>query len=311
VAVELITKSDACLALRELGILVARRRGLNVDSFVDNFMSLLSNVDKADSPTTPVEQSDLLNDPIYAHHLHISKRTPSHSLRRFQSQPQLSSDTKRRRHFSFEPGEDHLHAMKEESTPTASSKSTHVSAPPRSSASANFSYTGLSPSSEGPRSPYRIPSLDPQDSSRIPTPVQPFGSLRRETSISSIQSTKYASSDARHNSQSSILTAFRENQNMALHRGLNSRSNSINDLYSTDASPSSTERPSSARIRTSVASLAVTRAGDHANHSVASKDGRRTRSKARKSTTGLSSQANCHMGPVESENDVPTRTVGA
>ncbi|KAF2827665.1 hypothetical protein CC86DRAFT_349335 [Ophiobolus disseminans] len=305
VPVELTAESDAFVALRELGTLVARRRGLDADTFVNKLMTLFSDTEKVEGDTKAVQQSKPVDDHGRSQKPCIGETTPIRTLRRFQSQPQLGSDIKRRRHFSFEPGEDHLHALQEESTPNASAKSQKTPSIPGSPAS------DILLRSEGLDSPYQVPTPDPQNLSKIPTPVHPFGSLRREASVSSLQSKQATSSDGRHTSQSSILTAFRENQNGAKRPSSSSRSSSINNLRGTDASPSSTEQPGNVRVRNSVVSLVTTRAGDPTNRSVTSQDGSPARSKPRTSTTGLSSRATRHMGPVEPENNDPKRGVGA
>ena len=271
---------------------------------------LFSEADKVEGPTEDDEQSKPLDESPGSRKLYVEETTPIRSLRRFQSQPHLSSDTKRRRHFSFEPGEDHLQALKEELTPTATVTTGGRSSTSGSPDSTVLLIKGVQSSPEGLVSPYQVPSPDPHSLSKIPTPVQPFGSLRRETSVTSLQSTRAASSDGRHTSQSSILTAFRENQSGSLRPNSSSRSSSFNNLRGTDASPSSIDRPGSVRVRSSVANLATTRVGDQANRTAASKGGSPARSTPKTSTTALSSRAGRHTGPLEAENNDPTKSAG-
>jgi hypothetical protein len=108
----------------------------------------------------------------------------------------LGSSQKRRRHFSFEPGDDTTYRkMQMELSPEPSPNT----------------QSETSAADNDARKPSKIP---------IPSPVQntSFGSVRRESSISSLQS---ASSKQRQdknyrNSKSSVLTAFRESSSGSL-----------------------------------------------------------------------------------------------
>ena len=142
-------------------------------------------------------------------------------------------------------------------------------------------------------SPYEAVSPDSQGVSKIPTPVQPFGSLRRETSVSSLGSVLTKSNDGRHHSQSSIVTAFRDQHSGKLRPDSSSRSSSYNTFPGVDSSP---------RARESAAGL---RGGEHANQ-VTSRGGSPAKKLSRTSKTASSTRASLLMaGPNTHENDVP------
>jgi hypothetical protein len=204
-------------------------------------MALFSDTKDSNRHIDRVGDSSVLPD---AHRPSSNENTPIRTLRRFQSQPQMNSE-KRRRHFSFEPGEDYLQALQEASSPNAADR--QVREPCLTGAS-----TPALQSRKDVASPCEGISPETQSLSKIPTPVQPFGSLRRETSVSSLGSVLTKSTDGRHHSQSSILTAFRDHQSGKLRPASSSRSSSYHNLNGADSSPGT---------RNSVTGLR----GDHAN----------------------------------------------
>lgn len=311
VPIESGAEYDGFFALRELGTLVARRRGLDPNTFIGNLMMLFSDAEEAKSHHESVRSQEPPHETADSKKARDEETTPMRTLRRFQSQPQLSSDTKRRRHFSFEPGEDQLQALKEEATPTTSAVSYAESSPSSSSGSVIFLHTGLTSSSDDLASSEQVPSPDSQGRSKIPTPVLLFGSPRRQTSISSLQSSRTRSNDGRHNSQSSILTAYRDNHNAALRPEASSRSSSYHNSCGTDSSPASTGRHSSAHIRNSVAYPAASQAIDNSTRTSSTKDENSARSSSRVSTVGRASRAPRQTVPPEFENNNPGKASAA
>ncbi|KAF1956770.1 hypothetical protein CC80DRAFT_504578 [Byssothecium circinans] len=116
--------------------------------------------------------------------------TPKRPIRHAQSQPLLGSAQKRRRHFSFEPGDDFAFPKAQMETPLDLAQ---------------------------PSQPSSVDSstlISDVPKSKIPSPVQrpAFGSARRDGSMSSLQSlSNRLNQDNRRESKSSVMTAFREN----------------------------------------------------------------------------------------------------
>ena len=255
---------DAFVALRELGALVARRRGLKVDAFIESLMILFSHASAEDSyPGYDQEQNSqpasLNTHPGGAGKPSIEKSlTPRRTLRKFQSQPQLSSDQRRRRHFSFEPGDDRLHQLEEISKPLKAQHGESDSSDSDSESSDPTLESQLSKLDP----PAKILFADSQKPSKIPSPVQTLGRVRRENSTSSLQSISSRPKDDRRDSRSSILTAFREKSSGSLRLDSKSRSSSIHNLHAADSSLSPGDSLSSLRFHNSVVALAAARAAD-------------------------------------------------
>ncbi|KAI4930490.1 uncharacterized protein J4E92_004322 [Alternaria infectoria] len=114
------TECEALIALRALGTLVARRRGLEVNSFNHGLMMLFSQTRSAEKLTAHVEENDTqtprqkTSSDNGTYEYFDQGLAPRHTLRKFQSQPQLNTTQKHRRQFSFEPGADQLEALTEE-----------------------------------------------------------------------------------------------------------------------------------------------------------------------------------------------------
>jgi hypothetical protein len=217
-------------------------------------------------------------------------------VRRSQSRPQLSSDQQTRRHFSFEPGQDSLQALKEKlaTSDTLQLPQDTSMGIASSVCSDAHSFSVVKPP-EIFTSSYQVLNNDLHNQSKIPSPVQPFGSVRRQTSISSLQSTMSKSNNGRHASHSSIQTAFRRPRS-------SSRSSSFNNLRGINASPSSKDRLGSVRVRDSVTSLT----SDQASHNAVSPGDSPSRSHTKAVTSGSSFRAVRNMGPHTQENDEPS-----
>lgn len=257
---------EAFVALQELATLVARRRGINTDSFVSKLMSLYSSeADKADDENKSECSEQHVAKEDVSERVSASKGDDplsSRRLRRFRSEPQLTADKNRRRHFSFEPGDDQLGVLNEQlreyeanrPKSPAGSQSTSSSAPDDPETD-RLSERALS----------RTQTLDAEGAkpSKIPSPLNRprMGSTRRENSTSSLRtvSSRYKH-DNRRESRSSVQTAFRrDNSNMSM-RGTQttSRSNSYHDML-----PGEGQAPgdfTGSLKRTNVAALAAARA---------------------------------------------------
>ncbi|KAH4221060.1 hypothetical protein HBI17_125340 [Parastagonospora nodorum] len=302
--VEVAVDCDAIIALRELGTLVARRRGLETAEFIEGLMQLLS------QPCVPNKRTDEefgvsdtipVRDGPGTKNTAIDDTTPQRTLRKFQSQPQLTSEKRRRRHFSFEPGEDQLLALNEEMRENDASRYYDVSM--KSSGPQLLSHPHESNADPSPEVSIPWQSATQQDShnaSKIPSPVQVYGSVRREESISSLQSATAKSADSRHNSLSSVLTAFRDNHNVNLRPSSSSRSSSFNTQRSAEMSPSSRDRPVSTRAPSGVSILSA----DHQRP--VSQGGNPARTIRPSKTSSL--RASRTMGPLTQENDEPDQS---
>ncbi|KAH9880111.1 hypothetical protein J1614_002137 [Plenodomus biglobosus] len=207
---------DSFIALRELGGLVARRRGIEVDTFVGGLLALLSTVQKTHPYTQSNEEKSKQTSPPALEKPESftgdqDGRPSIHrrNLRRFQSQPQLRIDQKRRRHFSFDLGDDQLHELGALDSYTHSptedlSSDLEISPSLQRGNMTSKWHTGVSRSSSQPL------NAEIQRPSKIPSPVGTLGRTRREDFTPSLQTVFTRPVDERRNSNSSIRTAFRE-----------------------------------------------------------------------------------------------------
>ena len=217
---------DALVALRELGTLIARRRGLETTNFIRGLMILLSYTRATDAM---VEQSDekeaRLSQPenIDAKNSQAEQMLlPTHPVRKYQLQPQLGSQQTHRRQFSFEPGADQLHALAEETR--VSDPDTHGS--DSDDSAAPLLIKAVRPALDS-RSIMSNLSTEFSRPSKIPSPVQSMGRMRREGSGSSLQSVYNKAQDSRRGSRSSVLTAFREDSGGNLRPALQATNSSL------------------------------------------------------------------------------------
>lgn len=249
-----------------------------------------------------ISKEKLANVQLHVPQLSIGDLTPTQTLRGFRSQPQLNSDQKRRRRFSFEPGEDHLRAWKEESTANEISRSPH-----HLSAS-NPSLSRDSPGTSAPSTPngwiqsHDTSNLESHSASKIPSPLQAFGNVRRKTSISSLKSTTARSKDGRNNSRSSILTAYRDDQNSKLRPTSSSRGSSRTTSHRTRTSSSTKNHARSIHGHHSVDD----KSPEHANHRRTSQGGSPARGNAKPSVADQASPANRKVGALGHVKDKPS-----
>ncbi|KAL1799957.1 hypothetical protein ACET3X_000299 [Alternaria dauci] len=186
------TECEALVALRELGTLVARRRGLDTNSFNHDLMMLFLQNRPVERTTEGVEEQDVRpsqqgkGSKIEQQQCPDPSLAPRHNLRRFQSQPQLNTPQKHRRQFSFEPGADQLEALTEEfgalDSETNESESDDSDTPllMRAERPALDSQSIRSTSSS------QTLGGDFAKPSKIPSPVQTMGRSRQEGSASSL-----------------------------------------------------------------------------------------------------------------------------
>ncbi|KAH7394172.1 hypothetical protein DE146DRAFT_616588 [Phaeosphaeria sp. MPI-PUGE-AT-0046c] len=304
---ELSVDCDAIIALREasrdLGALVARRRGLNVNTFVNGVMTLLFEDSDSDGQVHDIKAS-LSKQTSTNRRTCFPPRsngyiTPKQTLQIFQSQPELNSDQKRRRHFSFEPGEDHLQALKGELIAIEHPQlSSHLAA-------GTSSLSCDSASTRAPSTPNSlVPSHDTSDleshsASKIPSPLQAFGNVRRETSIASLKSTMTRSNDGRHDSRSSILTAYRDDQNSKLRPASSSRSSSCTTSHGARIPPSTKDRSRGIRCLDSVDQQST----EYKNHTKMPRGGSSAESNAETSTADVAPLATYTMGALGFDKD--------
>jgi hypothetical protein len=281
---EVTVECDAFIALRELGALVARRRGLKIESFNDGLMKLFSKTRGADDPFEMIEeeeeedtQTTALNKNTESSKLGQTQ-TPGRSLLRFQSQPQLDVKHKHRRQFSFEPGADQLLALKEElgahknQAQNSDSDDSDIPLLLQAHRLMSGSQSVMSNSSQTLNADFDKPS-------KIPSPVQALGRVRprRENSASSIHS---KSNENRRDSQSSVQTAFRSNSSRNL-RPSQSRNSSIQNLRAADSSLLSKDHSSGLRLRNNAMALAAARAAGNGSQTSLSEGGGPSRNSSR------------------------------
>lgn len=233
---------DTFIALRELGELVARRRGLKIDSFMDSLTTLFTTASETRHDHIQSQDLDISARPeegpryVMEHEFEQASKL-ARTLRRFQSQPQLNSDQRRRRHFSFEPGDDQLKEFEEEleshdcsdwEVESTDSDDMHTS--PWSDAVAHHSYLANS------TPPSQSLNTDFQKPSKIPSPLQTLGHVRRETSESSSHSVFARPVDRRRDSNCSVLTAYRERPSNSARPASENRSSSIHKVRAMEKS---------------------------------------------------------------------------
>jgi hypothetical protein len=284
----------AFVALRDLGTLVARRRGIDADKFVENLMLLFLTTDEEDSRRIDLElrgdkEETLIVAPS-SPDLEMSGWTPNHHLRRIQSQPYLIyDDQRRRRHFSFEPGDDQVGALENGIDIYQSQENAQETVSPE------FHHTFES-QLEASLSRRQALNAELRRHSKIPSPLRDhsFGRVRREISVSSILSVSITPQliDQR-DPRPSIVTAIRGSSG-SLRPQSASRSSSINDWRLADVRHPN-ELTGSLWIQSSNMALAAARAADNASAGL----------KNHTSPGNSESRAARGSANVKSKNDAP------
>jgi hypothetical protein len=315
--VDIGVECEAFVALRDLATLVARRRGMNVEGFVSQLMRLFS--PRNDNERDMMEVGWGINEldgELQTPGGLLSNTGPESSqrrLRRFRSEPQLAADKNRRRHFSFEPGDDRLGVLNDQLTEFERNRPKSP-AGSQSTKSSEDQHELLERMSGCSLSRSQTLSADAPKPSKIPSPLhQPtLGRPRRENSSSSLRTVsgrdRYRLDD-RRDSRSSVLTAFRQNSSGSLRRPESaSRSSSITNFRQTDMELR--ESSGSNRFRNNAVALAAARAASNNSASEPKpsepeKDDRS--SSAPYSPIQLHSTAGKSTFPPFSENDCPPK----
>lgn len=291
---------DALIALKELGTLIACRKGLDVARFVNGVMSLITT--ECAMNTSEHEIKSQISATQEEERVPASDLTPRPPLRKSEYQSQQRPDQRRRRHFSFEPGDDQVRQL-EDGVKSYDSLSRTDSTDSESSLSSAAAFRTFTEGSlaDNDSTPL-LPSLgeDLPKPSLIPSPVQTVGCVRRENSMSSLQSVFVKNiQDNRHSSRTSIQTAFREGSKANASMGSKSRSSSNNNLPTAESPLGSKDRVNSLANRHSTAAMAAARAAEAKSHGL-------SRSNTRLSAA-TSSSRNVHTERQENfENNDPT-----
>ncbi|EUC39281.1 hypothetical protein COCCADRAFT_80617 [Bipolaris zeicola 26-R-13] len=208
------TECNAFVALRELGTLVARRRGLQADSFNHKLMTLLSQ-SMPEEPSV-VFDDEAEADPVTMQDMSVNKQSLEQGVTqmriagRLHSQAHLSAHQGHHRQFSFEPGADELQALFEEAT--LDDIYTHYEGPEDSVAQVSshaVRYTPVTRSARSRRSTQSL-SADFGNMSDYPSPAPSPSGSSQGSSISSGELMESKYQESRRGSQSSVQTAFRE-----------------------------------------------------------------------------------------------------
>ncbi|KAJ4984922.1 hypothetical protein SVAN01_09616 [Stagonosporopsis vannaccii] len=258
-----ILEDNAFVALKELGALVARRRGLDVARFVNGVTALLAPADTPDVVTELTASDDRLQTSEIKDNFHGSggDTTLSPSPWKTQSQSFQELSHKHRRHFSFEPGDDQLRELKTNLKMLDSlSQNNSTDSELSSSTGCHLLDNDLQTSDDDLNSRPMSLGADFPRPSMIPSPIQMVGQVRRGISMSSLKSPLNKTiRDGRHNSRTSIQTAFREASSAHVSMKLNSRNGSDHNLYAAESPLGSKDRPQSPAIRHNTAALAASR----------------------------------------------------
>ncbi|KAI8939700.1 hypothetical protein NX059_003456 [Plenodomus lindquistii] len=236
---------DSFIALRELGVMFAKRRGIEPDTFTVGLVALLSKVDRVQSYPHSIRDDDQhRKSPALETACRPTPRynglplAQKHNLRRLQSQPQLSIDQQRQRHFSFDLGDDQLQELAELGISTQSPGADLSLELQRSPSSRRGCIT--------PGTQYEISNsssqaslTDSQKPTKIPSPVGTLGRTRREGSTSSSQTLFARPAVGRRESNTSVRTAFKKQSRTNLRPVSTSTCSSFHDACSS----SYTEEP--------------------------------------------------------------------
>ncbi len=302
--VEDIVEYDAVIALKELGTLVARRKGLDGTSFIKSLMAMLSSANKEKVTIQPPESTIHKQSPMAEENMKIADGTgAAGSLpQNPRAQSKQALDQERQRRFSFEIGDDR---SQEQVSYQALSRTDSTDSETQSSADLCLSSGSLRTDNGNstPQQPASGSDFTRPPATMIPSPVQTMGRVRRENSISSIQTTFIQNvQDGRHNSRTSIQTAFGEGSSANTSIKSKSRSSSNQNLLMTQ-SPSSTKRrrnscQNSIESRNSTTALAAARAAESRSSNI-------SRSNTLLSTATPASQMRRSTGRQRAENDDP------
>lgn len=256
---------DALVALRELGAQVARRRGIDVSSFVSGLSNLLSFAESTSGSSVgdTGPWSPRSDDYLKASTDDVTLKPQPHKL---TTQIRQDEEQKSQRHFSFDPGDDQMRVLfadlKSYDSLSHTEPTDYVS--PSSSETFLALEGTLREGDNDSLSLFPSAGIDIMKQSMIPSPVQRVGSIRRENSGSSPQSMFIKNiQDDRHNSRASIQTVFRNTSSAAFSIRSKSAGSSSQTLDVAESPLKSKERPSNlANQHNSSAALAAARAAE-------------------------------------------------
>jgi hypothetical protein len=290
------------VALKELGILVARRKGLEVSRFVDELMTLLTCADSCQDIIGPPTYHRQENEVTIADGCNYLAEdvTPRPPSRKPRSLSYPEHDHTHRRHFSFEPGDDQMRELDASlHSYDALSQSDSTDSGFSSSSAFRLFNDGLETDDDNTTRLLASTSGELPKPTMIPSPMQTVGRLRRENSISSLQSVFVKNvQDDRHNSRTSIQTAFQEGAGAIASIKPKSRSSSSQNVHAAESPLGSRERLNSLAHRQSNAALAAARAAEARSNDP-------SRSDTRPSTATSSSRKRRTAGQQRAENTNP------
>lgn len=203
---------EALFALKELGGLVARRKGLEVTHFVDGLMALLTSAYPRQDVVASSAQHSESNEHTYVDAINqpAEDATPRPPSRKPQSLSYPEHDQTRRRHFSFEPGDDQFRELEADlQSYDALSQTDSTDSGFSASSAFHLFDDGLETDDDDTTHLLASVSGELPKPTLIPSPVQTMGRVRRENSMSSLQSVFVKNiQDDRHHSRTSVQTAF-------------------------------------------------------------------------------------------------------
>lgn len=217
-ATKILMRLDPVVALGRLGQPIAKSHGLDSAKFVADLMAVFTSSvsDVAGiNPRAKRQTYHVLREQSHSSPTQQTRRLSDCSPTRRRSSTTGSKWTdsqSRRRHFSFEPGDDRMRNFSLGRDPAYDKLAQESRLPIESQTLESQTDHGLTHTISrvyvSTQSPHGS-STDIHRPSKIPSPMHTTGRVRRERSTSSFASTFRYSDVARQNSTSSILTAFR------------------------------------------------------------------------------------------------------
>jgi hypothetical protein len=250
---------DALVALKELGAQVARRKGMDVSSFVRGLNSLLASADIVESSSGSSFGDIRAWSPTSIGYLKASTDdvTLKPQAHKFMTHIRQDGDHQSQRHFSFDPGDDHMRVL---CTDLRFCDSLHTE--PTDYASPSSSEGSLREGDGSSVLPLPSAGVDIMKQSMVPSPVQRVGSNHQENSWSSPQSMFIKNvQDDRQSSRASVQTVFFNTSSAAFSSRSKSTGGLSQALGVANSALKSKERPSNLANQHSAA-LAAARAAE-------------------------------------------------
>ncbi|KAF2007741.1 hypothetical protein P154DRAFT_583930 [Amniculicola lignicola CBS 123094] len=308
-ALDARVEGEAYVALKELAAAVARRKGVDVTRFHIRLMNLLSEEDGTTLESQSNGEHTLPS--ITEGPESWMKTTPSPAQHAISPHNQLGTQDNRRRHFSFEPGDDQLAELNRD-MPKAKMRpqvSPHPTLPLESYSNPvrSLSQSGQSANPQHPL------DTDMQAHSKIPSPIMTIGRGRRDESISSLRTVLGSHpvlDRAKEGSPVSVLTTYRVERQGTTRKQTTaeSRSSSLGDLDEAERGGLK-DRSSNGQRNINFAVLAAARAANRAT----SNGGSESKAHSISTMAGLSSTRSPNSprdrsaARGASENDIPVQ----